>query len=44
MTIHDKAELIIKDIKLEKGTNPIQILRKLHRKNMLVCMVLNIIY
>ena len=32
MTIQDKAELIIKDIKLEKGTNPIQIFKKIAQK------------
>ena len=32
MTIQDKSELIIKDIKLEKGTNPIQIFKKIAQK------------
>ena len=32
MTIQDKADLIIKDIKLEKGTNPIQIFKKIAQK------------
>ena len=32
MTVQEKAELIIKDIKLERGTNPIQIFKKIARK------------
>lgn len=32
MTIQEKAELIIKDIKLEEGTNPIRIFKKIARK------------
>ena len=29
MTIQEKAELIIKDIKKEKGNNPIQIFKRI---------------
>ena len=32
MTVHEKAELIIKDIKLENGTNPVHIFKKIARK------------
>ena len=32
MTVHEKAELIIKDIKSENGTNPVHIFKKIARK------------
>ena len=32
MTVHEKAELIIKDIKLEEGVNPIRIFKRIAQK------------
>ena len=44
MTVREKAELIVKDIKKEQGTNPVVILSRLQRRNMLVFMDRNTIY
>ena len=40
MTVHEKAELIIKDIKLEEGVNPTHIFRRIAQKeyvSMVLC-------
>lgn len=44
MTIQEKAERIIKDIKKEKGNNPIQYLKELQIMITLIFMDLNIIF
>lgn len=44
MTVREKAELIVKDIKKEQETNPVIILRILQRRNMSVFMDRNTIY
>ena len=44
MTIEEKADLIIRDIKNETGINPVRIFKRMAKKNILIFMARNITF